>query len=195
MLSVEPLLEDLGTLDLEGVGWVIAGGESGPRARPMEAAWVRSVRDQCLAAGVPFFFKQWGGFRKGRAPLKLLEKRFGNDVGEQVGSNLMGGSYMAAVEKSELDTLGDPLVCVTVSEERRDDSGQTRSVEVQKLVGMDDAADGFFWLAGQGGYGIMTSPAMGRTVAALLTAGAIPPDLAELGVTKEALAPARCRAR
>ncbi len=58
---------------------------------------------------------------------------------------------------------------------------------------MDDAADGFVWLAGQGGYGIMTSPAMGRTVAALLTAGAIPAELAELGVTKEALAPARCR--
>jgi D-arginine dehydrogenase len=61
------------------------------------------------------------------------------------------------------------------------------------VVGMDDAAEGFFWLAGQGGYGIMTSPALGRTVAALLTTGAIPADLAELGVTREALAPARCR--
>ena len=57
MLSVEPLLEDLGTIDLEGIGWVIVGGESGPGARPMEEAWIRSVRDQCLAAGVPFFFK------------------------------------------------------------------------------------------------------------------------------------------
>ncbi len=67
MLSVEPLLDALGTIDLEGVGWVIAGGESGPGARPMEEAWVCSVRDQCLAAGVPFFFKQWGGVRKARS--------------------------------------------------------------------------------------------------------------------------------
>jgi D-arginine dehydrogenase len=62
------------------------------------------------------------------------------------------------------------------------------------VVGLDDSAEGFFWLAGQGGYGIMTSPALGRTVAALLTEGKIPADLAELGVTKEALAPARFRA-
>jgi protein gp37 len=59
-LSIEPLLEDLGTLDLRGIGWVIVGGESGPGARPMHPAWVRSIRDQCKAAGVPFFFKQWG---------------------------------------------------------------------------------------------------------------------------------------
>jgi protein gp37 len=64
MLSIEPLLEDLGTLDLAGIGWVILGGESGPGARPMEADWVRSIRDQCSSAGVPFFFKQWGGVRK-----------------------------------------------------------------------------------------------------------------------------------
>jgi len=62
------------------------------------------------------------------------------------------------------------------------------------VVGMDDRAEGFFWLAGQGGYGIMTSPALGRTVASLLTAGTMPTDLAELGVTREALSPARCRA-
>ncbi|WP_031554077.1 DUF5131 family protein [Parvularcula oceani] len=60
-LSVEPLLEDVGTLDLHGIHWVIVGGESGPKARPLEASWVRSVRDQCSAASVPFFFKQWGG--------------------------------------------------------------------------------------------------------------------------------------
>ena len=58
-LSCEPLLGPL-ELDLGGVGWVIAGGESGPRARPMRPEWARGVRDQCLAAGVPFFFKQWG---------------------------------------------------------------------------------------------------------------------------------------
>ncbi len=59
-LSVEPLLEDLGTLDLTGIHWVIVGGESGHSARPMHPDWVRKVRDQCIAAKVPFFFKQWG---------------------------------------------------------------------------------------------------------------------------------------
>jgi protein gp37 len=67
MLSIEPLLEDLGPLDLSGIGWVIAGGESGPGARAMQPDWVRSIRDSCLRAGVPFFFKQWGGVRKGAA--------------------------------------------------------------------------------------------------------------------------------
>lgn len=63
-LSIEPLLEALGPLDLRGVSWVIVGGESGPGARRLDAAWVRDIRDQCLKAGVPFFFKQWGGVRK-----------------------------------------------------------------------------------------------------------------------------------
>lgn len=63
-LSIEPLLEHIGTINLEGISWVIVGGESGPGARPMKAAWVRSIRAQCRAAGVAFFFKQWGGVRK-----------------------------------------------------------------------------------------------------------------------------------
>jgi protein gp37 len=63
-LSVEPLLEDLGRLDLTGIAWVIVGGESGPRARPMREEWVLSIRDQCRQEKVPFFFKQWGGVRK-----------------------------------------------------------------------------------------------------------------------------------
>jgi protein gp37 len=63
-LSVEPLLEDLGQIDLAGIHWVIVGGESGTKARPMQADWVRSIRDQCKAANVPFFFKQWGGMNK-----------------------------------------------------------------------------------------------------------------------------------
>jgi protein gp37 len=63
-LSVEPLLEDLGDIDLTGIDWVIAGGESGPGARKLEAAWVRSLRDRCAEAGTKFFFKQWGGVRK-----------------------------------------------------------------------------------------------------------------------------------
>jgi protein gp37 len=60
-LSLEPLLGPLSDLDLTSIGWVIAGGESGPRARPIEPSWVRAIRDQCLEQDVPFFFKQWGG--------------------------------------------------------------------------------------------------------------------------------------
>jgi protein gp37 len=63
-LSIEPLLEDLGVMDLTGISWVIVGGESGPGARPMKKEWVISIRDQCRDAGIPFFFKQWGGTRK-----------------------------------------------------------------------------------------------------------------------------------
>jgi protein gp37 len=62
-LSIEPLIGPVGKLDLTDVDWVIVGGESGPGARPMHPAWVREVRDQCVDAGVAFFFKQWGGFR------------------------------------------------------------------------------------------------------------------------------------
>jgi len=66
-LSIEPLLGALGRLNLSGIHWVIVGGESGPGARPMEAQWVRAIRSQCREAGVPFFFKQWGGVQKKRA--------------------------------------------------------------------------------------------------------------------------------
>lgn len=66
-LSVEPLLEDLGEIDLTGIHWVIVGGESGRGARPMEKDWVSSLQKQCEKAGVPFFFKQWGGVQKKKA--------------------------------------------------------------------------------------------------------------------------------
>lgn len=71
-LSCEPLLGPLDGLDLTGIGWVIAGGESGPRHRSMDPAWAAGVRDQCTAAGVPFFFKQWGG-RTPKASGRLLD--------------------------------------------------------------------------------------------------------------------------
>jgi protein gp37 len=70
-LSLEPLLGPLDALDLRGIDWVIAGGESGPGARPMEQQWVRSIRDQCRAAKVAFHFKQWGGTNKKRAGRNL----------------------------------------------------------------------------------------------------------------------------
>ena len=63
-LSIEPLLEDLGNVDLSGMAWVIVGGESGPGARPVQKGWVRNIRRQCRQHNVPFFFKQWGGVRK-----------------------------------------------------------------------------------------------------------------------------------
>lgn len=65
-LSLEPLLGPLPKIKLQGVDWVIVGGESGPGARPMEASWVREIRDKCLKSEVPFFFKQWGGVFKKR---------------------------------------------------------------------------------------------------------------------------------
>jgi protein gp37 len=73
-LSIEPLLEDLGEIDLSRVDWVIVGGESGHYARPMDPIWVRQIRDQCLAHHVPFFFKQWGGTQKHRTG-RVLDRR------------------------------------------------------------------------------------------------------------------------
>ncbi|MGE4545980.1 MAG: phage Gp37/Gp68 family protein [Pedobacter sp.] len=61
-LSVEPLLEDLGRINLEGIDWVIVGGESGPKARPMKGEWAENIQEQCEKADVSFFFKQWGGW-------------------------------------------------------------------------------------------------------------------------------------
>lgn len=73
-LSLEPLLGPLPKLNLRGIDWVIVGGESGPRARPMEPSWAIDIRDQCVNGGVPFFFKQWGGKNKKKAG-RLLEGR------------------------------------------------------------------------------------------------------------------------
>jgi protein gp37 len=73
-LSVEPLLEEIPNLPLKGIHWVIVGGESGPGARPIHSEWVTGIRDQCLVAKVPFFFKQWGGVFKKRQG-RLLEGR------------------------------------------------------------------------------------------------------------------------
>jgi protein gp37 len=70
-LSIEPLLEDLGTIDLEGIHWVIVGGESGHKSRPCDPQWVRSIRRQCRKTKVPFFFKQWGGVNKKKSGREL----------------------------------------------------------------------------------------------------------------------------
>jgi protein gp37 len=73
-LSVEPLLGPIPRLPLDGIHWVIVGGESGPQHRPLDPAWVRDIRDQCIDAGVPFFFKQWGG-RTPKAGGRTLDGR------------------------------------------------------------------------------------------------------------------------
>lgn len=73
-LSVEPLLEDIGEINLDGIHWVIVGGESGHGARPMQESWVLDIKRQCEAARVPFFFKQWGGVHKSKAG-RLLQGR------------------------------------------------------------------------------------------------------------------------
>jgi len=77
-LSIEPLLGCLPELDLTGIDWVIVGGESGPKARPMEEKWVLEIKDQCEEQNVPFFFKQWGGVRKHKTGRILLGKTWDN---------------------------------------------------------------------------------------------------------------------
>jgi protein gp37 len=77
-LSIEPLLEDLGEINLSGIAWAIVGGESGPGARPMRPEWVQSIKKQCKRDKVPFFFKQWGGARKAVAG-RVLDGRTYND--------------------------------------------------------------------------------------------------------------------
>jgi protein gp37 len=89
-IAVEPLLKDLGDINLEGIYWLIVGGESGAGARPMQKDWVLSLRDQCQRAGVPFFFKQWGGVNKKKA-----------------GRELDGRTYAEMPPRVPLPVLGD----------------------------------------------------------------------------------------
>jgi protein gp37 len=81
-VSFEPLLEDLGEVDLSGIHWAIVGGESGPLARPLSADWIRGIRDQCRASDVAFFFKQWGG-RTSKAGGNRLDGRHWQQYPEQ----------------------------------------------------------------------------------------------------------------
>lgn len=91
-VSAEPLLGPLDGIDLSGIDWVIAGGESGPSPRPMDPDWARSLRDLCAARGVPFFFKQWGGRNK-KAAGRLLD---GRTWDEMPGQLRLGGLFVAA---------------------------------------------------------------------------------------------------
>ncbi len=103
-LSIEPLLEDLGPLDLSEIHWVIVGGESGPGARPMKEDWVVSIRDQCRTAGVPFFFKQWGGTRKAKTG-RMLDGRTYDEVPPRVTRPVLDESRRKAI----LEELSSPL--------------------------------------------------------------------------------------
>jgi protein gp37 len=78
-ISFEPLLNDVGTLDLSGIDWAIIGGESGRYARPMQEHWVLNIKDQCEEQGVMFYFKQWGGTNKKKAGRTLLNQTW-NDM-------------------------------------------------------------------------------------------------------------------
>lgn len=98
-LSIEPLLEDLGPINLEGIHWVIIGGESGPGARPMQKEWVLSLRDQCEQAKVHFFFKQWGGVRKSKS-----------------GRELDGRTYDGLPNRVELPVLESPRRLAAIAE-------------------------------------------------------------------------------
>jgi protein gp37 len=82
-LSLEPLLAPMPQLPLDGIAWVVVGGESGPGCRPMKAEWVRQIRDQCHDADTAFFFKQWGGLRKDLTG-RVLDGRVWNDIPTQV---------------------------------------------------------------------------------------------------------------
>jgi protein gp37 len=100
-LSVEPILEDLGTIDLGEIGWMIVGGESGAGARPLRKEWVLSLRDQCLREGVPFFFKQWGGVRKKQAG-RELDGRTYDETPSRVRHDVAStGDRLAAIDEVE----------------------------------------------------------------------------------------------
>jgi protein gp37 len=108
-LSIEPLLEDLGTIDLAGIHWVIVGGESGPGARPLQKEWVLSIRDQCEQARVPFFFKQWGGVRKGKTGRDLVGRKY-DGVPPRLELPVLGTSdRLAAIAKVEGMWPDEPL--------------------------------------------------------------------------------------
>jgi protein gp37 len=103
-LSVEPLLEDLGTLDLRDIHWVIVGGESGHGARPIDPAWVRAIMNQCRSAKISFFFKQWGGRQKSKAG-RLLDKRTYDELPEIVRAPMPSRS-----ERLKIATLFEPEI-------------------------------------------------------------------------------------
>jgi protein gp37 len=109
-LSIEPLLEDLGIFDLSLISWVIVGGESGHGARPMRKEWIFSIREQCQAAGVPFFFKQWGGVRKSEAGRELDGRTYDEFPEVQTSPMLASAERRALVQQFESARQVPPLL-------------------------------------------------------------------------------------
>jgi hypothetical protein len=103
-LSIEPLLEDVGSLDLRGIHWVIVGGESGSGARPMKREWVIGILDQCIKPNVPFFFKQWGKLKFNPDPTDPTAKSRKNRDGAKGGRLLDDETY----DESPLRLLRHP---------------------------------------------------------------------------------------
>jgi protein gp37 len=98
-LSIEPLLESLGAVDLKGFDWVIVGGESGPHCRPLDPEWVRDLQNRCKTAGAKFFFKQWGGVQKSKMG-RLLDGRTYDEIPPVISAPVMErAERLAAIEK------------------------------------------------------------------------------------------------
>lgn len=133
-LSVEPLLGPLDELSLDGIGWVIVGGESGPGARPMEPSWVVDIRDGCLEVGVPFFFKQWGGVNKKKTG-RQLEGRTWDEMPEvrEVGPP---ADVVAAPEPATSARVDLPVAASWTAEDVRAwaDSAEPHCVDAVRLL-------------------------------------------------------------
>ena len=120
-LSIEPLLEDLGDIDLSGIHWAIVGGESGPGARPMAQAWVESILGICKKNGITFFFKQWGGVHKSTNGRILKERTF-DDMPKRTPSPIpsrqerqtQARAWSAKAEKWG-QIIADPLVSLQIA--------------------------------------------------------------------------------
>lgn len=116
-LSVEPLLEDLGRIDISDIQWVIVGGESGHGARPLNPAWVRSIQRQCHEANVPFFFKQWGGRQKSKAG-RLLDNQTYDELPPVIRVEVPPrAKRLSALKQLELqiDLWREPLPLVSIA--------------------------------------------------------------------------------
>jgi protein gp37 len=112
-LSVEPLLEDLGEVNLAGIDWAIVGGESGHGARFMKKEWVISLRDQCKSADVAFFFKQWGGVRKSAAG-RMLDGKTYDEVPQRIQHPVLEAEErLALISKFEDDITKSKLIEIT----------------------------------------------------------------------------------
>lgn len=124
-LSCEPLLGPI-KVDLTGIHWVIVGGESGPKARPMHPEWARCIRDQCLAAGVPFFFKQWGTYDAN-----------GKRVGKWISGRLLDGRTWDAMPTQTVAKCQRSLPC---GEDESQSSAKIQSIGPSSAVGLKSVA-------------------------------------------------------